>query len=151
MIKIRKATLQDTLAIQLLNNQLCNLEREKFDKYLIKDYATSKEGEEYFKNSIKNDYVIVAEENKKVVGYLLGARNDVVYYNFKIAELCNMCIDEAYRQHGIGTLLFKEFEKHFNSLNITHFTVTASFKNESAKAFYKKMGFEEINTTFIKE
>ena len=70
--------------------------------------------------------------------------SNIPYYNFKIAELCNMCIDSNYRKQGIGMALYKEFEKAFREKRITHFTVTASFKNENAKAFYKKMGFAVV-------
>lgn len=61
-----------------------------------------------------------------------------------------MCVDKNFRRKGLGDLLYKEFEKFYKEKGITHFIVTASFKNESAKAFYKKMGFEEANTTYVK-
>ena len=61
-----------------------------------------------------------------------------------------MCVDSQFRKQGIGNALYKEFEKHFIAQGIAHFIVTASYKNESAKAFYKKMGFEEANSTFTK-
>ncbi len=147
---IRKATLKDLQRIQELNNELFELELANFDKYLIKDWPLSSEGKKYFENAIKESFVIVAEINSNVVGYLLGEENNIPYYNFKIAELCNMCIDSNYRKQGIGNALYKEFEKSFKQQGITHFVVTASFKNESAKAFYKKMGFEEANSTFTK-
>lgn len=145
---IRKATAADLQRIQELNNELFELELACFDKYLIKDWSLSDEGKIYFENAIKNSFVIVAEVDNKVVGYLLG--EDIPYYNFKIAELCNMCVDEKYRKLGIGKALYKEFEKHFTELGIINFMVTASFKNEAAKAFYKKMSFTEANSTFVK-
>jgi len=147
---VRKAELKDLQRIQELNNQLFELELANFDKYLIKDWPLSKEGKEYFENAIKDSFVIVAEIDNKVVGYLLGEVSDIPYYDFKIAELCNMCIDSNYRKQGIGNALYKEFERTFREQGITHFTVTASFKNENAKSFYKKMGFEEANSTFTK-
>ena len=130
---VRKAELKDLRRIQELNNQLFELELANFDKYLIKDWPLSKEGKEYFENAIKESFVVVAEIDNKVVGYLLGEESDIPYYNFKIAELCNMCIDSNYRKQGIGNALYKEFENSFNEQGITHFIVTASFKNESAK------------------
>ena len=147
---VRKAELKDLQRIQELNNELFDLELANFDKYLIKDWPLSKEGKEYFENAIKDSFVIVAEIEGNVVGYLLGEESDIPYYNFKIAELCNMCIDSKYRKQGIGNALYKEFERTFRAQGITHFTVTASFKNENAKSFYKKMGFEEANSTFTK-
>ena len=147
---VRKTELKDLQRIQELNNQLFELELANFDKYLIKGWPLSKEGKEYFENAIKDSFVIVAEIEGNVVGYLLGEESDIPYYNFKIAELCNMCIDSKDRKQGIGNALYKEFERPFREQGITHFTVTASFKNENAKSFYKKMGFEEANSTFTK-
>ena len=147
---IRKAELKDLQRIQELNNELFELELANFDKHLIKNWPLSKEGREYFENAINESFVVVAEIDGKVVGYLLGEESDIPYYDFKIAELCNMCIDSNYRKQGIGNALYKEFEKHFKEQGINHFTVTASFKNENAKSFYKKMGFEEANSTFTK-
>ena len=147
---IRKATTDDLQRIQELNNELFELELANYDKYLVKDWPLSIEGKEYFENAIRNSFVIVAEIENKVVGYLLGEENDIPYYSFKIAELCNMCVDENYRKNGVGNALYSEFEKYYKEHGITHFMVTASFKNESAKAFYKKMGFTEANSTFTK-
>ena len=147
---IRKAELKDLQRIQELNNELFELELANFDKHLIKNWPLSKEGREYFENAINESFVVVAEIDGKVVGYLLGEEGKIPYYDFKIAELCNMCIDSNYRKQGIGNALYKEFENHFKEQGINHFTVTASFKNENAKSFYKKMGFEEANSTFTK-
>ena len=151
-MKIRKAKIEDLQAIQNLNNQLFGLELENFDKYLIKNWPLSQAGKEYFENAIKNDCVLVAEDTVRggIVGYLLGSVTEIPYYDFKIAELCNMCVDKSFRKSGIGTKLFEAFEKYYKKLGITHFIVTASFKNESAKRFYKKIGFEEANLTLIK-
>lgn len=147
---IRRATIKDLKIIQQLNNELFELELENFDKYLIKDWPLSAEGAEYFRNAINESFVVVAEIDNKIVGYLLGEECNIPYYKFRIAELCNMCIAKDYRKQGIGNMLYKEFEKFYKEIGINHFIVTASFKNESAKAFYKKMGFSEANSTFIK-
>ena len=149
-MKIRRATLKDLKDIQQLNNELFELELANFDQYLIKNWPLSDEGEKYFTGAINNDFVVVAETNNHVVGYLLGEKCDIPYYNFDVAELCNMCVNSNYRKCGIGAKLYSAFEEYYNSQGITHFVVTASFKNESAKAFYKKMGFEEANTTICK-
>ena len=149
-MNIRKAEIKDLEVIQNLNNELFELELANFDKHLIKGWSFLKEGKDYFENAIKNSFVIVAEIDDEVVGYLLAEEVKIPYYSFKIAELCNMCVDEKYRNQGIGTILYKEFERYFKLQNIEHFVVTASFKNESAKRFYKKMGFVETNSTFAK-
>ena len=149
-MKIRKAKLEDLQIIQNLNNQLFELELQNFDKHLIKNWPLSQAGKTFFESAIKNDCVLVAENARGVVGYLHGAMTEIPYYDFKIAELCNMCIDKNFRKSGIGTKLFESFENYYKGLGISHFIVTASFKNESAKSFYKKMGFEEVNLTLTK-
>jgi len=150
MINIRRADLRDLVTIQNLNNQLFELELEKFDKYLIKDWPLSQAGQDYFEEAIRNDYVIVAENEEKVVGYLMAQVNEIPYYNFPIVELCNMCIDTDCRRQGIGNALYSVFERHFKAKGLNKFSVTASFLNESAIAFYKKMGFTEGNLTYNK-
>ena len=147
---IRKAEIRDLRDIQELNNQLFELEIASFDEYLIKDWPLSNKGKQYFETAIKDSYVIVAEVDGNVVGYLLGEECNIPYYNFKIAELCNMCVDKNYRKQGIGNKLYSEFENHYKKQGVEHFIVTASYKNENAKQFYKKMGFKEANSTFTK-
>ena len=110
---IRRATENDLHRIQELNNELFELEIANYDEYLIKDWPLSNAGKEYFQTAIKENFVVVAEIENKVVGYLLGEECDIPYYNFKIAELCNMCIDECCRKQGIGYALYKEFESFY--------------------------------------
>lgn len=63
---IRKAKLKDLSKIQKLNNDLFDLELAEFDKYLIKDWPLSKEGEKYFENAIKQSCVLVVEADNEV-------------------------------------------------------------------------------------
>ena len=147
---VRRAELKDLKRIQELNNDLFELEIANFDKFLTRGWPLSDEGRVYFENAIRENFVVVAEIDDEIVGYLLGEEVSIPYYNFKIAELCNMCVDSRFRKQGIGKALYIEFEKFFNEKGISHFIVTASFKNENAKAFYKRMGFEESNSSFLK-
>ena len=147
---IRRAKLDDLRKIQELNNQLFELELANFDKYLIKDWPLSSEGRQYFENAIKNDFVVVAEIEGVVVGYLFGGINHIPYYSFKTAELYNMCVESEYRNCGVGKALYRKFEEFHNAQGINHFVVTASFKNKSACVFYEKMGFQKANMTFVK-
>ena len=149
-MEYRNATLSDLKAVQMLNDELFDLEYKHFDKNVVKNWPLSKQGKAYFENAIKKDCVIVAVEHDKVIGYILGAETKVPYYSFKTAELCNMCVTASYRGKGIGAKLVEKFENHFAQKGITYFTVTASYKNEYAKAFYKKLGYKENNITYIK-
>ena len=147
-ITIRKAENKDLEAIQNLNKLLFDLEYENYDSTLDTTWPASNEGTDYFKNAIENDITIVATDENKVVGYLIGSLNTQNTYNkFKQAELDNMCILKDYRKLGIGSMLFNKFKEVCIENNIKELKVVASYKNQNAINFYKKNGFEEAELT----
>ena len=143
-ILIRKAELEDLVEIQNLNRILFELEYKNFDETLDISWPISKEGTNYFKNSILNNITLVAVINNKIIGYLVGSLNTQYSYNKTIqAELDNMCILEEYRKMGIGKKLFLEFKNICNKNGVNEIKVIASYKNNNAINFYKSNGFEE--------
>lgn len=107
---IRCATIDDLLNIQKLNKILFELEYNNFDLTLDTSWPMSNEGEEYFKNAINNNIVLVAVLDDEIVEYLVGSLNTGYSYNKNIqAELDNICILEGCRKLGIGKQLFLEF------------------------------------------
>ena len=154
MINFRKAEISDINSILNLNNDLCKFEMDEgFDNY-IKDWSLSDESREYFLDLIKSHFVIVAEENEKIVGYLAGSINEegaYSYYEGKTAELQNMFIMPNYRKFGVGSKLIYEFENWSKENQVKRMMVTASIDNEVAQRFYRKNGFKNINVTLKKE
>ena len=73
------------------------MELEYFDKYLTQNWPLSEEGQEYFEDAIRNDYVIVAVKDAEVVGYLLAMEQEIPYYKFPVVELCNMCVKKEFQ------------------------------------------------------
>lgn len=87
-ITIRKAENKDLEDIQNLNKLLFDLEYENYDSTLDTIWPVSNEGTDYFKNAIENDITIVATDENKIVGYLIGSLDTQNTYNkFKQAEL----------------------------------------------------------------
>ena len=147
-IVIRRACLEDLYEIQKLNNELFNLELKNYDSSLKEYWPISKEGEKYFKEKIEKDIVLVACLEEDVVGYLAGTLNAQFSYNNNLqAEIDNMCLREEFRHLGIGKRLFEEFRKICVYNEVDEIKVTASYKNENAKSFYKEMGFTETEVT----
>ena len=145
---IRKANIDDLYEIQKLNKELFELESKNFDSTLIADWPLTQEGKEYFEKAIKNDIVLVACVDKKVVGYLTGSLNSQYSYNNIVqAELNNMCIMNEYRKLGIGSKLFEEFKKVCKENKINEIKVVASYNNLNAIDFYKNNGFKEAELT----
>lgn len=147
-VLIRKARLEDLVAIQRLNNNLFELEFNNFDDTLKLGWPFEKEGKEYFKSMIENEIVLIAQIDEKIIGYLAGSIcEQISYIKETFAELDNMCIYDEYRRYGIGTLLINEFKKYCKEKNIHNIKVTASAKNSRAIQFYMKNGFEDYNIT----
>ena len=147
-IHIRKATLNDTKAIQKLNHELFKLEKKSFDSTLITDWPLSQTGKEYFEDLINDEYVIVAVDNETVIGYLAASINEKTSYSLiQYGEINNMFIDEKYRKQGIGKILIDNFKEYCIDNGIQNLKVVASFKNKDAQKFYKKLGFNEFDIT----
>lgn len=145
---IRKANLKDLEIIQNLNNEFFDLELKNYDTTLVKDWAISSEGKEYFEDLIKNHFVVVALLENQIVGYLAGTINEKgSYENIQYGEINNMFIKDSCRGYGVGKKLVNEFKLHCKNNSITDLIVTASAKNKNAINFYKKNGFEEFNLT----
>lgn len=152
MVNIRKATINDLKNIQELNNKLFNLERDNFDPTLVRNWPLTKEGELYFEDLIKNNYVIVAILNEEIIGYLAGSINEKgSYEEIAYGEINNMYINENNRGLGIGKKLIDNFKKYCKENNINNIKVEASAKNKNALNFYKKNGFEDFNITLTME
>ncbi len=62
MISIRLATIKDLDSVIDLANELFELERINWDKYMIPNYPRTKEGKMFIKNTILTDTVFVAED-----------------------------------------------------------------------------------------
>lgn len=147
-LSIRKAKLTDLGTIQNLNNKLFALELENYDSTLVKDWAISKEGKEYFKDLINNHFVVVALLDEEIVGYLAGTINEQgSYENIQYGEINNMFVKDNCRGYGVGKTLVNEFKLYCKNNGIDNLIVTASAKNINAITFYKRNGFEDFNLT----
>ena len=153
MVNLRRATIKDLKIIQELNLGLFDYEMENdFDTY-IHGWSMGQISAEYFAELIQNEYVILAEANEKIVGYLAGSiyRDETYsYYEGLTAEVDNMFILEEYRKFGIGSKLMNSFFDWAKENGAKRALVTASIGNESTIKFYEKHGFEKLNITLKK-
>lgn len=100
----------------------------------IRSMDDSREGIERFLLRNPNTSV-VAEMDGKIVGSILCGHDG------RQGCLYHVCVDEAYRQHGIGRkLVMKAIEalkqEHINRVYLIAFT-----KNEGGNAFWKRIGW----------
>ncbi len=143
-VRVRKAVLDDLMDIQHLNHDLF-IHDNDFNHDLNLNWPHTG-GEQYFRDYINRPeqfLSIVAVENNQVVGYL-NARiqeTDAVYIGRR-AEVENMCVREAVRSKGVGTLLMSEFKQWAKEKGASRLMVEAFSANERAIRFYEKNGFK---------
>jgi len=151
--RIQSATIENLKDIQDLNHRLCIRENKEFDATINPVYPIQKQGEEYFKDKIKNGYTLIAVVDGKVIGYLVGGISDVEDYRniSKIAEVENMFILEEYRSMGIGKKLLQEFTKWCKSKKVQRIKAVASAQNKRAIEFYRREGFKDYDLVLEKK
>lgn len=91
-------------------------------------------------NEEKNSTIFVAEENGRLLGYLLARGGSAkktlhsIYIAIGIrAEFCGK---------GIGTRLFEELESWASSVGVHRLELTVIVENHAGVSLYKKCGFE---------
>lgn len=146
---VRKATGSDIEQIISLNLELFKREYKHFDDTLDIKWP-HREGKKYFLDKIKdpNGFLVVAERNGKLIGYLSGGLSDREAYRRikKPAELENMIVSKGSRSKGVGGMLVKDFIRWCKSKKIDNILVIASSQNKRAINFYKNAGFKNYDT-----
>ena len=127
---IRKAERKDIQYILDIDNN--NFIYEKYTKFDIENFINKLN---------ENDYILVIDLDKKIIGYLIFRIVDDFIEIFKI------CIIKEYRKNGFGALFIKYLEDSFKNI-INRFILEVRSKNKTAMSFYEKLGFKKI---FIKK
>ena len=79
---------------------------------------------------------VVAEENGKVVGCI------VCGHDGRRGCLYHVCVDQAYREHGIGKSMVNFCIEALKAEGINKISLIAFTRNEIGNKFWKKMGGE---------
>ena len=79
---------------------------------------------------------VVAEENGKIVGCILCGHDG------RRGCLYHVCVDHAYRKHGIGKAMVHFCVQALKEEGINKVSIIAFTKNEIGNKFWKKMGWE---------
>lgn len=126
-IKIRRSEPKDSIVLSELNK-----------KCLPIYYSPM----EYMAITLSLKYItLVAEENEKIIGYLLAMIN-LKDHNYHIMSFG---VDEAHRRHGIGSMLVNNLA-NMRTKEINNITLYVHSENEQGIQFYKKNGFQIMET-----
>ncbi len=95
--------------------------------------------------------VFVCEENGSVLGYMFTFLIDHQYDDnmlvpVKELYIDDLCVDEAARGKGVATKLFAYVRQYAREKGCYHITLNVWEGNDSALAFYRKMGMTPQKT-----
>ncbi len=92
----------------------------------------------FLKNYLEKDYFLVAEEDEKIIGCIIGEplkANGVIIWYF--------VIDRKLRGGGIGKMLISAFEKKANENGKEWILLQCPLDSEDSKNFYRKRRYNE--------
>lgn len=86
----------------------------------------------------------VAEEDQKVVGFIVGKINDKSHKVLnKQGYIEEFFVTEGKRGKGIGTMLFNKIVEEFKKHNCNHLGTDGYVTNTKALEYYRKLGFQD--------
>ena len=83
----------------------------------------------------------VCEKHHKLVGFIIGVKT-----NSEIARIVMLAVSKDYRRQGVGNILLSNFLREVLIKNVKHVELEVKTNNNSAIEFYRKHGFEIIDT-----
>lgn len=146
-MEIRKVAQADIDAIQKLNKELFNFEEQFGHEYNL-NWTYGEAGKKYFEDRLHNEnsIIFVAEEGKRVVGYIIAFVNNYTYRRVNpICEIENMLVEEEFRGHGVGKALIEAVKHEVKKKSVKRLRVGAIAQNEKAINFYRAQGFKDTN------
>ncbi len=137
---IRKAKSEDYNQLMVLYNDFVGE-----DRY-------SKHNGDSFKEVLKSpdNYVFVAEENGKIIGFATASIRILVRYVKPIAELDELFVVEEFRKHGIGKKFMQKIEEIAKKRDCYRLYIASASRFEVAHKFYGGLGYTNYGFHFYK-
>ncbi|MBI2075024.1 MAG: GNAT family N-acetyltransferase [Candidatus Levybacteria bacterium] len=140
-MQIREAILSDYKEMMSLYNDFVGEDRySKLDNDSFSDVLNS-----------PNNFVFVAQEQQKIVGFATFSVRRVIRYKNPIAELDELYVIPEYRKRGVGKTLMEQVLKKAKELNCYRVFIESQYKHEIGHKFYEALGFKNYGYHFIKD
>ena len=139
-MKIRRAKESDYNQLMVLYNDFVGE-----DRY-------SKHDGDSFKVVLKSpdNYVFVAEENGKIIGFATVSVRTLVRYPKPIAELDELFVAEEFRKHGVGKKFMSKVEEIAKKRNCYRLYIASANRFKIAHKFYEVLGYTKYGFHFYK-
>ena len=100
--------------------------------------------EDLFLDLVKNKELYVAKVDRTLVGFAwirMRRSEGVGLVTRKVMLVNQVCVDEALRNHGIGTQMMEEIRILAKAFGCTDLQLGVYPQNDAAVSFYQKCGF----------
>jgi ribosomal protein S18 acetylase RimI-like enzyme len=140
-ITIRKATIDDWIIVQRLNNEVFE-DNMKYDTYLNKDWPFTQEGISHYKKAVSSSdhCTFIAFDGDLPVGHVVGGPKIISFRDVKMAEIVEIGVSPEYRSSGVGSKLVDALKEWAKESGYQVLIVNSYATNNKAIAFYKKQG-----------
>ena len=98
----------------------------------------------------QNNFIFVAEDLGKLIGFASFSVRNVVRYPKPIAELDEIFVQPEYRQKGVGTMLMQQVEDRARELDCYRLFIESHYDHKAAHLFYERLGYTNYGYHFIK-
>ena len=131
---------------------LCVYEKEIGATIGVTDWAYTEVGEKDYNYFLNKQFIYVAEDNQKIVGFITGEiLSKKEWYTVQLGTINNLFVLEEYRGKGIGKKLMETMMDAFKEKGINNFELYALNNNENALKLYEKLGFRKYNVQMLYE
>jgi len=98
-----------------------------------------------------NNFIYVAEDNGKLIGFATFSVRLVIRYPKPIAELDELYVVPTFRRKSVGKMLMYKVLSKAKELNCHRLFIESYYKHEAAHKFYETLGFTNYGYHFIKD
>ena len=144
-VKIRKARQRDVEQVVQLWKEFMDFHR-RYDPH----FSRSRNGHLKFKDfvskkiSARNALVLVAQVNRRIVGYIIASIDAYVpvFIEKRYGAIYDLMVDSGFRRRGIGRRLVCEAREWFRKRGIKRMELSVAASNRLAVRFWSRVGFK---------
>ncbi len=150
-INIRKFEKTDIDAIISLIPRFSDFELPEWRKPEDITNKTNKQIQETINNSSKEEELFIAEENKKVIGFILLQTRKDFFTDESNGYISDIAVKKEYEGKGVGRLLLEKAEKWARGKGYQLLVLHTLIGNKRAQRIYEEFGFTKDNIQYAKK